>query len=130
MCGISVAAIDVSKAKQVWSAKLAIARAAAFGDLDKPKRLQFSNRWTYAVPMDPVLNELIERHWKATVVCAPVMTEFNFNPSKNLMRCARQNSKSWRFRHLHEACDEYPFDFAALANLPSSGRSACRVNFL
>jgi hypothetical protein len=70
---------SVCQAKFVRRSELSIPSAAAFGDLDKPQRLRFTNARCNCVPVDAITHKIIIRHGKFAVICAAVICKLDLN---------------------------------------------------
>ena len=56
----------------------ACAARSSLRHLDKLERLEFTNGWSDGMPVDPELDELVERDDEATVLGTPVISQLNF----------------------------------------------------
>ena len=80
---LGIAKVAIGRPKQVRATPFCVARAARFSDFDEAQRAHLSQSGRDGVPVDTVLDELVERHRQLAIVVAGMVGEFNFEPIEN-----------------------------------------------
>jgi hypothetical protein len=87
----AVARMRERQKKHVRHSVLGIAAAAAFCNADKAECFRFPNCGRNGGTVHPILDEIVCGYWKAAIVFAAMVGEFDFETRNHHVRCAGQN---------------------------------------
>jgi hypothetical protein len=113
-----IANLAVRQPEKVGAPPFGVSSPAVLGDFNEPESTHLSQARRDGVPVDSILDKMVEGDGQPSVVVPTVMGHLDFQAVKNPTSTKAQRLKGWRLHHLDSTCRKLADD-----PIPAAGGS-------